>query len=294
MEEHALYDLHLHTGWSYDAESPVEAVFRAARERGILRLAITDHHVIDSFSETAAAAARYPEITWIPSAELTVTTAIGGVDLLCYGLPREPPASLAAVLEEYHEWQRALGAALCAGMQAIGFDYTDAHREALLRSYRPEKAIRRQGFTHVKNGIQRHYFLERGFIQTPEEYSQVLARARRARPTPPCPAVARVAPAVKEAGALVVIAHPHGYFAGGDRARMEALRDECRLDGVECAHVTVPPEMAPVYRAWCVERGLLSTAGSDCHNPEDLETMLGKHGGPAEWWDEIAARLKGK
>ena len=51
-----------------------------------------------------------------------------------------------------------------AGLQALGHDYTTAHREALLRTYRPAQTLTVQGLTHVKNQVQRDYFVERGFI----------------------------------------------------------------------------------------------------------------------------------
>lgn len=40
-------DLHIHTRASYDCLSPVEDVLRVARERGLDRIAITDHNEID-------------------------------------------------------------------------------------------------------------------------------------------------------------------------------------------------------------------------------------------------------
>lgn len=40
-------DLHIHTRASYDCLSPVEDVLRVARERGLDRIAITDHDEID-------------------------------------------------------------------------------------------------------------------------------------------------------------------------------------------------------------------------------------------------------
>lgn len=290
MSAHAAYDLHLHTYWSYDATAQPESHFERAAKLGVGCIAITEHHVLDSQPEVVALSARYPDLTVIPAAELTVHTSIGAVDLLCYGFPADTSA-LAPVLAAYHAWQRETGAALCAGMQGLGYDYTDAHREALLRSYRPPQTLEVQGLTHVKNGIQRDYFVERGFIETPEAYGEISARARRAATAPKYPAVDFVVPAVKALGAVVAIAHPHGYFAQGDRARMDTLREECQLDGVECAHKSVPAEFTPVYRAYCVERGLFSTGGSDSHGEDDVQAGLAGHGGPDEWLDELLERV---
>jgi len=287
----ALYDLHLHTHYSYDAHLTLREIFAPAAAYGIKYLAITEHHVLDAHEEALQVAAQFPEVVYLPGAELTVHTSVGAVDLVCLGFTQHARAALGEVWDTYHEWQRSYGAAICRGMQAIGLDYTDAHREELLRSYRPQKALDMQGMTHVANGVQRAYFLQRGFIGSEDEYSQVLAEARKAAPFPNYPAVEYVVPRVKEQGVLVAIAHPYGYFQEANLERMDMLREECMLDGIECAHPGVPEEFTPIYREYCVRHGLVSTGGSDVHRPEQIEDGLGVHIGPDEWWPEIEARL---
>jgi len=171
----AHYDLHLHTFWSYDATAQVENHFKRARELGVRCLAITEHHVLDSFADVLECAKHYPEVRSIPSAELTVTTSIGAVDLLCYGFPLEFPAELQQVLKNYHAWQRASGAARSKALQAIGHAFSDADRLQLLETYRPPQAIAVQGNTHVKNQILRAYCIERGFANDAEQYTEVMA-----------------------------------------------------------------------------------------------------------------------
>lgn len=293
------YDLHLHTWWSYDATADPEAYFRRARNLGLRCLAITDHHVVDGREEVAAIAVRYPEIRWVPSAELTVTTFRGAVDLLCYGLPAEPTPQLRQVLDAYHTWQRETGEALPRAMQALGYDYTEAHRRELLESYRPAKALAVQGYTHIKGGILKAYFRDRGFAASDDEHAKLLKRAREAVAFPPYPAADFAVPAVKEAGGLVAIAHPFKYFAGCDRAIMDRLREDCGLDGVECANgVNVPPDHTRLYREYCLRHGLFSTAGSDCHAHEDVAARVAFHSdelvphrGEDGWLDEFLSRL---
>lgn len=298
----ASYDLHLHTCWSYDATADVEVHFRRARELGVRCIAITEHHNIDSAPEVRAVAERYPEVRLIPAAELSVTTSIGSVDLLCYNLPHEPSGALARVLEAYHQWQRERGAALVEGMQKLGYDYTAAHHLEVLATYRPRRVLEVQGATHVKGSVQRDEFIRRGFASNAEEYAALLQRVGEVVPRPPFPAVEDVVPAVKEAGGLVVIAHPKGYFRGDDRQRMDALRHECDLDGIECAHRKVDPELTTLYRDYCIEHGLVSVGGSDSHDNVDVQTPVETpgytperrfacHVGADHWLDELLERL---
>jgi predicted metal-dependent phosphoesterase TrpH len=289
----ASYDLHLHTYWSYDATAHPEGYFRHARALGVRCVAITDHHVLDSLGEVLRIARAYPDVRAIPAAELTVMTSIGPVDLLCYGFQHALSGELRRVLEIYHAWQRDAGEAWCRGLQALGYDYTDAHRRALLESYRPRKAIDVQGYTHVKNRVQRRYFLERGFIASESEYWALIQRARERVPFPPYPDVAEVIPAVRRCGAVVAIAHPYRYFCGHDLRRMDALRDECCLDGVECAHPGVPLEYTALYRTYCERHGLFSVGGSDCHMDAEIEGSLAGHGGADAWLDEFLGRVGG-
>ena len=83
-----LYDLHLHTYWSYDATTHPENYFKRARELGVRCLAVADHHILDSLEEVLEIAQDYPDVRTIPAAELSVTTSLGAVDLLCYGFSR--------------------------------------------------------------------------------------------------------------------------------------------------------------------------------------------------------------
>ena len=269
----------------------VDVIFRRARELGVRCLAITEHHVLDSLPQVNRIAADYPGIRVIPAAEMSVDTSIGAVDLLCYGFPAKTPAAVQGVLDAYHVWQRECGSAISAGLQAIGIDYTDEKRRALLESYRPAEAMAVQGVTHVKGGLQRAYFREIGYAADDAAFNDLLARAERAVRVPPYPAVEDVVPAVKAAGVQVAIAHPYGYFDGANRRRMDTLAEECSLDGIECAHLSVPLDFTPVYRAYCEEKGLFSTSGTDCHSDEEVQSLLTRHGGEEVWLDEFLDRV---
>ena len=96
-ENMSKFDFHLHTCWSYDATAPVEYYFAAAEAAGMSHIAITEHHHMDSFAEVREAAARHPQVAYIPAAELTVYTELGTFDMVCLNMPRDPGAELLKV-----------------------------------------------------------------------------------------------------------------------------------------------------------------------------------------------------
>jgi predicted metal-dependent phosphoesterase TrpH len=291
MDKTATYDLHLHTYWSYDGEAEPVHYFERARTLGVTCIAITEHHVLDSLPELLEIAQDFPEVMLIPSAELTVTTSIGAVDLLCFGFPPVLSSAVSELLAAYHDWQRAYGSAVSAGLQAMGCAFSDEDRLALLKTYRPEKTIQFQGNTHVKGGAMRQFLVDKGVMASFAEWGDLMNQADRKVHFPKCPDVKDVVAAVKGDGVRVAIAHPHVYFNQGDVDRMDLLRAECGLDGVECAHSSVPVEFVPVYREYCERHGMFSTGGSDCHTDADIERVFATHGGHNEWLEEFLNRV---
>src|SRR5690606_19031410 len=116
------------------------------------------------------------------------------------------------VLEEYNLWQRDTARVRSLGMRALGYSYTEADQLEVLRRYRPERVLEKQGVQGVLVVHERNVFVERGFIATKEDYAQLIQSLPEEFRSPKAPSVERVVPTVKEAGGLVVIAHPTSYF----------------------------------------------------------------------------------
>ena len=68
----------------------------------------------------------------------------------------------------------------------------------------------------------------------------------------------------RQAGGVVVCAHP-GHSLRDNRAQLENRLLACGVEGFECYSPYHSPELTRHYVELCREKGLLITAGSDCH-----------------------------
>lgn len=295
MKKHARFDFHLHTHWSYDASASVKEYFQLARELSLKAIAITEHHNMDSLAEIRQIAQAYPDIAYIVSAELTVHSQFGSIDMVCMNLPLQPTGALHDVLMKYRSWQQEYGSKLSAAVTAAGFDYSDEVRAELLRRYRPEKTIAVQGLTHVQGPLQDDFLVkEKKYFASVNDFHELIW----ASDLPNYPEASEVIPAVKAAGGVVFIAHPAGYFRKNDLKRMDEMREVLMFDGIECAHTSIPEELTPFYREYCLKHGLLSTAGSDTHSVPGNQYRFCEHCnfachiGDSRWKDEIFERVK--
>ena len=287
MGKPSVYDLHLHTEWSYDALSKVEDYFRMAQERRLRAIAITDHHLMDGYGDVLACAEKYPDVRYMSGAELTVHCPLGTFDMVCLGLPRRPEGELVAMFETYRRWQVAFGHAFSENMLRRGFPYDDDARMRLLHTYRAPHIIARQGNTHVRYATQLEHCLREGFFKDKAEYTAV---RNGFTGMPDYPEYDYVLPIVKRAGGVVILAHPCDYFKPADPKQLDALREMCQFDGIECAQEGMDDDANNFYRAYCKANKLLSSGGSDLHQPHFTEKFA-RHGGPEIWLDELLERI---
>lgn len=300
--KYAQYDLHLHSLWSYDACTPLEYYFSRAKELNLRAFAVTDHHNFDAFEEILETAKLFPGVGFIAGAEMTVKSPVGCFDLVCLGLPRMPPEKLRRIFDAYHALQREWGDSLCRLLQERGHSYTREDRQKLLRTYRPERTFAVQGVTHVRNEIQRDYLIAQHHIKDEKEYGELSWRAMAGDDSYGSIRLLEgsdIIDAVHDAGGIVLIAHPAGYFKGRNEARMDEIFEALKLDGIECAHPSVPEENTNFYRAYCRKHRLLSSGGTDCHEDPPhayLKLSPGRdmafHAGAPEWLDEILERVR--
>ena len=290
--KYASYDLHIHTQWSYDAFTTLQEVFSLGRQHNIKALAITDHHLMDAYSEIDSVADRFQDVGYFAGAELTVHSPLGSFDMVCLGLPVIPDQGIRNVLAMYRQWQQDYGAALSENLCRLGYPFDNAARLSLLKSYRPEKAIAKQGITHVKFEILFQKIFDMGAEDDGNGIPEVF---RHFQNMPDYPEYDKVIPAIKAAGAVVLIAHPYEYFNHLEPKRMDEMREMLDFDGIECAHPSIPPETSKILREYCIKKKLLSSGGSDMHQAAPVRTNtriteFARHCGEELWLDELLER----
>jgi predicted metal-dependent phosphoesterase TrpH len=285
------FDLHLHSYYSYDARLSPEELFAAAEQAGLSLVAITDHHNMDGFAEFGRAAEAHPSVCWLPAMEVSVATEWGDLDVVALGVPVEVPGSLVGTVDRYRRWMRRHNASLLTGMEALGIPFGQTDAAEMLRTWRPGPGPQVQGEVRLPNRGLRPWLIDRGLLDGPDGFGELMQRVLRAGGgRPGLPAAGEVLPQFAEAGAALLLAHPKGLLADLGEAEFGRLIEAVGVHGVEAGHATHSPEQAQAYREFATARGLLVSGGSDTHVPEDLD-QLGRHRCAPDWIEPMLDRL---
>ncbi len=246
-------DMHVHSCFSDGTMTPADLV-AAARESRVSLLCVADHDLLEG-SLAAGPLCERAGIAHILAVE--IDTLEGGVNhhLLAYGFA-EGDMSFRAYLAHTRFLLEEMGVKLVEAMRAdyAGLslpDFFDFSYEPCLGGW---KAL--------------HYLLAKGVTSSLKEGVAAYRRYGVAHGAGGFSTLAAAALRVRRAGGAAVLAHPGETMDTTDLAAFTAqLRRFCDLglSGVECHYPTHSAEVTAACLAVCRERGLLVTAGSDCH-----------------------------
>jgi predicted metal-dependent phosphoesterase TrpH len=243
-------DLHIHTTASDGCWTPEEAVSQVLAN-GIGLFAVTDHDSVGSLALVSELVAG-TGVGFLPGVELSARQNGQTYHLLAYGLDPTNP-ELRDLVEDNN---RSLLSASDRAVERL----VEAGYPVSMSDYDAYQWDRGRGGWKALN-----FLIDRGLCQDVSSYFGELFGHQIAHPEAEFPPPEEVIDVAASAGALVILAHPGAAWSNGlDDSKLDALVDT-GLSGLECYSSYHSQDQAEAFRAYCDERRLLVTGGSDCH-----------------------------
>ncbi|MDR1088641.1 MAG: PHP domain-containing protein [Coriobacteriales bacterium] len=259
-----LTDLHIHTTISDGSES-FEQVLRQASQLGIGQLAFTNHDTLRGLSDAFELGERFG-IAVIGGVELSAwdSNAHTKVHVLGLGLASEYAPAISELCEPLLERRRANARWQIEQLRRAGMAFDPGIIERLaaestsIYSQHIMAALTRAPYTsRVYNELYRMLFKGKGICARDISYLDPVDAVR----------------AIKESGALAILAHPGRY----QNFELVPTLVAAGLDGIEKYH----PDHGPLewYRAQLLADrfGLICTGGSDYHGSFGESPGLGSY-----------------
>ena len=248
------HDLHTHTTASDGTESAAQLVTLAA-ERGVKKLAVTDHDCTDALSD-ADHACHLAGVTLVPGVEISVTWQ--GRLLHIVGLNIDPsnPELQAGLKTNQHERikraERMTHSLAKAGLPDVGERALELANGMITRTHFA-RALVEEGAAKDARAVFKRYLVpgKPGYV-----------RAEWA-------AMDRAVGWIRSAGGQAVVAHPLRYNMTRRwlKRTLEAFA-EVGGEGMEVVTGTSQPEDIATSAVLANEHGLFASVGSDFHSPQ--------------------------
>ena len=274
MDSHGetLVDFHTHSDCSDGVLPPAQLVERA-RGRGVDILALTDHDTTAGL-DAARAACGAAGMRFVPGVELSAAwrgQTIHLVGLQVDAQRAELQAHLARVLARRRARLAEIGERLEKRARLPG---------------RELAALAGRGTAPTRLNLAR-LLVERGFArETQEAFDRWLNRDKPGHVPAEWPTLDEAMAALRDNGALAVIAHPHRYRASAGQLRelTAAFVDRGGV-ALEASMAGMSPNDAERIAALCRRFKLHASMGSDFHDPAVPWNPLGR-------WLKLAAGLE--
>lgn len=269
-------DLHIHSIFS-DSDSTPENIFKAAVQKELSCIAITDHDTISGIKD-AIEYSKFYKIELVEAIELSAQHKGIEIHLLGYFINSQD-TKLQSALANIRELREERLLAMVKKLNALGMKVDS--EELKLK-------IRNTIATRLHLGL---YLLEKRVVSS-------LLEAFRRYLSPGKPGyVARFKYSVKEAielikasGGLAFLAHPHII---SDQSWIEEFIT-LGLDGLEVVYPRMHEIKRLVYTNMVAKFGLLRSGGSDAHGSYKEFTEVGGVTIPYEWVEEMKERIAQK
>ena len=247
-----LTDLHMHSYYSDGTMSPREIV-EDAKKRNVQLIAITDHNVLDSYTELKEAAEEFG-IKVIRGVEIDARFEDIVVHILAYNF--EDNENLFNLV---HKAKNELLETSIELIKRMENDYENISSEDY-EAYDYDK--RKGGWKGI------HYLFERGITSELFEGVKYYGQYKCGHEYFDYPTVEEVVKAVHEANGYVVLAHPCNYYKNNTKEEVLEKLEKFKsigIDGVECYYPANSEMMTETCVEFCKNNDMIITVGSDSH-----------------------------
>ena len=247
-----LADLHMHSYYSDGTMSPREIV-EDAKKRNVQLIAITDHNVLDSYTELKEAAEEFG-INVIRGVEIDARFEDIVVHILAYNFQDNEK-----LFNLVHKAKNELLETSIELIKRMENDYENISSE----DYEAYDYDRRKGGW---KGIQ--YLFDRGITNELFEGVKYYGQYKCGHEYFDYPTVEEVIDAVHEANGYVVLAHPCNYYKNNTKEEVLEKLEKFKsigIDGVECYYPANSEMMTETCIEFCKNNNMIITVGSDSH-----------------------------
>lgn len=247
-----LTDLHMHSYYSDGTMSPREIV-EDAKKRNVQLIAITDHNVLDSYTELKEAAEEFG-IKVIRGVEIDARFEDIVVHILAYNF--EDNENLFNLI---HKAKNELLETSIELIKRMENDYENISSEDY-EAYDYDK--RKGGWKGI------HYLFDRGITSELFEGVKYYGKYKCGHEYFDYPTVEKVVKAVHEANGYVVLAHPCNYYKNNTKEEVLEKLEKFKsigIDGVECYYPANSEMMTETCVEFCKNNDMIITVGSDSH-----------------------------
>ena len=247
-----LADLHMHSYYSDGTMSPREIV-EDAKKRNVQLIAITDHNVLDSYTELKEAAEEFG-IKVIRGVEIDARFEDIVVHILAYNFQDNEK-----LFNLVHKAKNELLQTSIELIKRMENDYENISSE----DYEAYDYDRRKGGW---KGI--HYLFDRGITSELFEGVKYYGQYKCGHEYFDYPTVEEVIDAVHEANGYVVLAHPCNYYKNNTKEEVLEKLEKFKsigIDGVECYYPANSEMMTETCIEFCKNNNMIITVGSDSH-----------------------------
>lgn len=247
-----LTDLHMHSYYSDGTMSPREIV-EDAKKRNVQLISITDHNVLDSYTELKEAAEEFG-IKVIRGVEIDARFEDIVVHILAYNF--EDNENLFNLI---HKAKNELLETSIELIKRMENDYENISSEDY-EAYDYDK--RKGGWKGI------HYLFDRGITSELFEGVKYYGKYKCGHEYFDYPTVEEVVKAVHEANGYVVLAHPCNYYKNNTKEEVLEKLEKFKsigIDGVECYYPANSEMMTETCVEFCKNNDMIITVGSDSH-----------------------------